>query len=74
MAISRDELEAFSARLRRDGRSPGTIAKYLHDAAGFAVWLLEYGGRNFKVLSSHSEAKLCTFCVPPFAKGRESLV
>lgn len=41
MSISRAELSAFAAQLKSEGRSSGTINKYLHDGAEFAVWLGE---------------------------------
>lgn len=39
MPVSKNELRAFAACLKVEDRSPGTIGKYLHDAAGFSVWL-----------------------------------
>ena len=39
MPISKIELRAFAARLKEEDRSPGTVSKYLHDAAEFSTWL-----------------------------------
>ncbi len=39
MAISQQDLNAFWVHLTQEERSPGTISKYLHDAAEFAAWL-----------------------------------
>ena len=39
MSISKHELAAFAACLRREERSSGTVEKYLHDASAFAAWL-----------------------------------
>ncbi len=39
MSISQRELKCFAAHLKSQGRSPGTAAKYLHDAAEFTAWL-----------------------------------
>lgn len=39
MPISKSELRAFASCLKIEDRSPGTISKYLHDAAKFAAWL-----------------------------------
>ena len=39
MPISQHELKTFASRLRLEDRSPGTVRKYLHDAAEFSAWL-----------------------------------
>ena len=39
MPISKNELRAFTACLKEEDRSPGTVRKYLHDAAEFSAWL-----------------------------------
>ena len=39
MSISKHELAAFAACLRREERSSGTVEKYRRDAAAFAAWL-----------------------------------
>lgn len=39
MSIAKETLQNFSLRLQRDGRSPGTIEKYLRDVRAFAAWL-----------------------------------
>lgn len=39
MSITKEALQNFSLRLRHDGRSPGTIEKYLRDIRAFAAWL-----------------------------------
>ena len=43
MPVSKNDLRTFAARLKTEGRSPGTVDKYLRDAAEFAAWL---GGRK----------------------------
>lgn len=39
MSIAKETLQNFSLRLQHDGRSPGTIEKYLRDVRAFAAWL-----------------------------------
>ena len=39
MTISNQVLASFAAYLRQEDRAPGTVSKYLRDAAGFAAWL-----------------------------------
>ena len=39
MPVSKKELRDFAACLKSEGRSPGTIDKYLHDSAAFTAWL-----------------------------------
>ena len=39
MSISKHELAAFAACLRREERSSGTVEKYRRDATAFAAWL-----------------------------------
>ena len=39
MSISKHELAAFAACLRREEWSSGTVEKYRRDAAAFAAWL-----------------------------------
>ena len=39
MSISKHELAAFAACLRREERSSGTVEKYRRDATAFAPWL-----------------------------------
>ena len=39
MTIPDQALSAFAGYLRREERSSGTVAKYLHDGAEFAMWL-----------------------------------
>ena len=41
MTALQHEFAPFAAFLRQEGRSAGTIEKYLRDAAGFAAWLGE---------------------------------
>ena len=43
MSITTNQLQSFAARLQGEDRSPGTIGKYLRDAAEFTAWL---GGRE----------------------------
>ena len=43
MPLSKKELKDFAVHLKTEGRSPGTVDKYLRDAAEFAAWL---GGRK----------------------------
>ena len=39
MSIAKETLQNFSLRLQHDGRSPGTIEKYLRDVRAFVAWL-----------------------------------
>ena len=39
MPVLESELGGFAACLKSDGRSSGTVGKYLHDSAEFAAWL-----------------------------------
>lgn len=39
MPVLEIELKGFADRLKSDGRSSGTVDKYLHDSAEFAAWL-----------------------------------
>ena len=39
MRITEKELEAFAVFLQSQDRSPGTVGKYLRDAAAFVAWL-----------------------------------
>ena len=39
MTISAKDLSAFTAHLLAEGRSGGTVEKYLRDARGFVLWL-----------------------------------
>ena len=39
MPVSKNDLRTFAARLKTEGRSPGTIDKYPHGAAEFSAWL-----------------------------------
>ena len=39
MPVSKKDLRTFAVHLKTEGRSPGTIDKYLRDAAEFAAWL-----------------------------------
>ncbi|MBD5169094.1 MAG: tyrosine-type recombinase/integrase [Oscillibacter sp.] len=39
MTISKDEIQGFAAQMETEGRSAGTIEKYLRDARAFAAWL-----------------------------------
>ena len=37
--LRREDITGFARNLKREERSPGTIAKYLRDVNAFALWL-----------------------------------
>lgn len=49
--IGNEQLQIFRAELRQEGRSPGTVEKYLRDVCAFSAWLKgREAGRETAVL------------------------
>ena len=49
--IGNEQLQIFRAELRQEGRSPGTVEKYLRDVCAFSAWLRgREAGRETAVL------------------------
>ena len=49
--IGSEQLQIFRAELRQEGRSPGTVEKYLRDVCAFSAWLKgREAGRETAVL------------------------
>ena len=49
--IGNEQLQIFRAELRQEGRSPGTVEKYLRDVCAFSAWLWgREAGRETAVL------------------------
>ena len=46
------QLASYTAHLRREERSPGTIEKYLRDIRAFAGWLTSFQGTGCRMEGS----------------------
>ena len=66
--IGSEQLQIFRAELRQEGRSPGTVEKYLRDVCAFSAWLKgREAGRETAVL--WKEALLERGLAPLFPEG-----